>query len=111
MNEDGSIEGKQAKSEASYTHVVSDESGVRSFCVYEAPNPERLREHVRQDGRQRRLLLQPDPGRIRQPYVPVLDRAGVDVSCEDSTIEIDGVALGPTIEVRAIGKDLRQHLR
>ena len=28
-----------------HSHVVSDESGIKSFCVYEAPNPERLREH------------------------------------------------------------------
>lgn len=28
-----------------HSHVVSDESGIKSFCVYEAPNEERLREH------------------------------------------------------------------
>ena len=28
-----------------HSHVVSDETGIKSFCVYEAPNPERLREH------------------------------------------------------------------
>jgi hypothetical protein len=28
-----------------HSHVVSDESGVKTFCVYEAPNEERLREH------------------------------------------------------------------
>lgn len=27
------------------SHVVSDESGIKTFCVYEAPNEERLREH------------------------------------------------------------------
>ena len=25
--------------------MVSDESGIKSYCVYEAPNEERLREH------------------------------------------------------------------
>jgi hypothetical protein len=33
-----------------HSHVVSDESGVKSFCVYEAPNPERLREHAEKVG-------------------------------------------------------------
>ena len=28
-----------------HSHVVGDESGIKSFCVYEAPNEERLREH------------------------------------------------------------------
>ncbi|HZA90121.1 MAG TPA: nickel-binding protein [Solirubrobacterales bacterium] len=28
-----------------YSHVVSDESGIKSFCVYEAPSEERLRQH------------------------------------------------------------------
>ena len=28
-----------------HSHVVSDETGVKSYCVYEAPNEERLREH------------------------------------------------------------------
>ena len=28
-----------------HSHVVSDESGIKSFCVYEAPNEELLREH------------------------------------------------------------------
>ncbi|HYU59319.1 MAG TPA: nickel-binding protein [Solirubrobacterales bacterium] len=28
-----------------HSHIVSDDSGIKSFCVYEAPNPERLREH------------------------------------------------------------------
>lgn len=28
-----------------HSHIVSDESGIKSFCVYEAPNEERLREH------------------------------------------------------------------
>jgi Nickel responsive protein SCO4226-like len=28
-----------------HSHVVSDESGIKSYCVYEAPNEERLREH------------------------------------------------------------------
>ena len=27
------------------SHVVSDESGIKSFCIYEAPNEQRLREH------------------------------------------------------------------
>ena len=29
-----------------HSHVVSDESGIKSFCVYDAPNQERLREHA-----------------------------------------------------------------
>ena len=33
-----------------HSHVVSDESGIKSFCVYEAPNPDRLREHGRKMG-------------------------------------------------------------
>ena len=28
-----------------HSHIVSDESGIKSFCVYEAPNEELLREH------------------------------------------------------------------
>lgn len=28
-----------------HSHVVSDESGIKSFCVYEAPNEEQVREH------------------------------------------------------------------
>jgi uncharacterized protein DUF4242 len=28
-----------------HSHVVSDESGIKSFCVYEAPNEVLLREH------------------------------------------------------------------
>jgi uncharacterized protein DUF4242 len=28
-----------------HSHVVSDETGIKTFCVYEAPNEERLREH------------------------------------------------------------------
>ena len=28
-----------------HSHIVSDESDIKSFCVYEAPNQERLREH------------------------------------------------------------------
>jgi hypothetical protein len=33
-----------------HSHVVSDESSIKSFCVYEAPNPERLREHAERVG-------------------------------------------------------------
>ena len=29
-----------------HSHIVSDESGIKSFCVYEAPNTERLGEHA-----------------------------------------------------------------
>jgi hypothetical protein len=28
-----------------HSHVVSDESGIKSYCVYEAPNEEQLRQH------------------------------------------------------------------
>jgi Nickel responsive protein SCO4226-like len=28
-----------------HSHVVTDETGVKTYCVYEAPNEERLREH------------------------------------------------------------------
>jgi hypothetical protein len=28
-----------------HSHVVSDESGVKSYCVYEAPNEQLIREH------------------------------------------------------------------
>lgn len=33
-----------------HSHIVSDESGIKSFCVYEAPNEERLREHGKRVG-------------------------------------------------------------
>jgi hypothetical protein len=33
-----------------HSHVVSDESGIKSYCVYEAPNEERLREHAAEAG-------------------------------------------------------------
>ncbi len=29
-----------------HSHVVSDEEGIKSFCVYEAPSRERLYEHA-----------------------------------------------------------------
>jgi hypothetical protein len=29
-----------------HSHVVSDESGIKSYCVYEAPNEEQLRDHA-----------------------------------------------------------------
>lgn len=28
-----------------HSHVVSDESGIKTYCVYEAPSEERLRQH------------------------------------------------------------------
>jgi hypothetical protein len=28
-----------------HSHVVSDQTGIKTFCVYEAPNEERLRQH------------------------------------------------------------------
>lgn len=28
-----------------HSHVVSDESGIKTFCVYEAPSEEYLRQH------------------------------------------------------------------
>jgi hypothetical protein len=33
-----------------HSHIVSDESGIKSFCVYEAPNTERLHEHAEKLG-------------------------------------------------------------
>jgi len=33
-----------------HSHVVSDGSEIKSFCVYEAPNEERLREHAEKMG-------------------------------------------------------------
>jgi hypothetical protein len=30
-----------------HSHVVSDESGIKSYCVYESPDPERLHEHAK----------------------------------------------------------------
>jgi len=33
-----------------HSHVVSDDSSIKSFCVYEAPHPERLREHAERVG-------------------------------------------------------------
>ena len=33
-----------------HSHVVSDESGIKSYCVYEGPNEERLREHAAEAG-------------------------------------------------------------
>jgi hypothetical protein len=29
-----------------HSHVVSDESGIKSYCVYEAPSEDLLREHA-----------------------------------------------------------------
>ncbi len=34
-----------------HSHIVSDESGIKSFCVYDAPNEELLREHALQSRR------------------------------------------------------------
>jgi hypothetical protein len=28
-----------------HSHIVSDESGIKSYCVYGGPNQERIREH------------------------------------------------------------------
>lgn len=28
-----------------HSHVVTDESGIKSFCVYEAPSEEQVRQH------------------------------------------------------------------
>jgi hypothetical protein len=33
-----------------HSHVVSDESGIKSYCVYEAPNEERLYGHATEVG-------------------------------------------------------------
>jgi hypothetical protein len=33
-----------------HSHVVSDGSEIKSFCVYEAPNQDRLREHGKELG-------------------------------------------------------------
>ena len=33
-----------------HSHIVSDETGIKSFCVYEAPSPDRLREHAEELG-------------------------------------------------------------
>jgi Protein of unknown function (DUF4242) len=33
-----------------HSYVVSDASGIKTFCVYEAPNAERLRDHAEQVG-------------------------------------------------------------
>ena len=33
-----------------HSHVVADEAGIKSFCVYEAPDEERLRRHAEQVG-------------------------------------------------------------
>ena len=33
-----------------HSHIVSDGSEIKSFCVYEAPNEERLREHAARMG-------------------------------------------------------------
>ena len=33
-----------------HSHVVTDESGIKSFCVYEAPNEELLQEHATRVG-------------------------------------------------------------
>lgn len=29
-----------------HSHVVGDESGIKSFCVYDSPDEERLRRHA-----------------------------------------------------------------
>jgi hypothetical protein len=33
-----------------HSHIVGDESGIKSFCVYEAPDEEQLRRHAEQVG-------------------------------------------------------------
>jgi Protein of unknown function (DUF4242) len=33
-----------------HSYVVSDVSGIKTFCVYEAPNAERIREHANRVG-------------------------------------------------------------
>jgi uncharacterized protein DUF4242 len=33
-----------------HSYVVSDASGIKTFCVYEAPNEQRLREHAERAG-------------------------------------------------------------
>jgi hypothetical protein len=33
-----------------HSHVVSDESGIKSYCVYESPNEDQLHEHARRVG-------------------------------------------------------------
>ena len=33
-----------------HSHVVSDESGIKTYCVYEAPNEEQVREHANEVG-------------------------------------------------------------
>jgi len=33
-----------------HSHVVSDESGIKSYCIYEAPNHEMLHEHATRVG-------------------------------------------------------------
>ena len=33
-----------------HSHVVSDESGIKSYCVYESPGEEQLREHAARVG-------------------------------------------------------------
>ena len=33
-----------------HSYVVSDASGIKTFCVYEAPNAERLRTHATRVG-------------------------------------------------------------
>ena len=33
-----------------HSHVVSDESGIKTFCVYEAPNEELIHEHATRVG-------------------------------------------------------------
>ena len=32
------------------SHVVADESGIKSFCVYDSPDEDRLRQHAQQVG-------------------------------------------------------------
>lgn len=33
-----------------HSHVVADESGIKSFCVYDSPDEDRLRQHAQQVG-------------------------------------------------------------
>lgn len=33
-----------------HSHVVRTDAGLMTFCIYEAPNPERIREHARATG-------------------------------------------------------------
>ena len=68
-----------------HSHVVSDESGIKTYCVYEAPNEERLQGHGDMVGRHTiaehlRDRRRRDAGGFRTTSQPLPLRGSEDVA-------------------------------